>query len=77
MVSVDQILTRKFLSISSRPELEYIDMLEPSTMNAGYYMIAPNNYRQRDNRMHTDMQFGFIKINLTNPDQYAGLTISP
>lgn len=78
MFVVDQIFTRKFFtSILSRPELEYIDMLEPSTTNVGYYTIAPNNYRQRDNRIHTDMQFGFIKINLTNPEQYAGLSVSP
>lgn len=60
-----------------RPQLEYIDMLEPSTNNLGSYLIAPDNYRQRDNRKHVDMQFGFIKINLTNPEQFAGLSVSP
>ncbi|XP_012265044.2 protein mesh isoform X2 [Athalia rosae] len=60
-----------------RPELEYIDLLEEATTNTGYYTIIPANFRNRDNIMHRDMQFGFIRINLTNPTQYSGLDISP
>lgn len=46
-------------------------------MNSGAYTIATSNYRNRDNRDHVDMQFGFIKIELNNPEQYSGLPISP
>lgn len=35
-------------------------------------------FRNRDNRQHVDMQFGFIQINLTDPETYTnGLRISP
>lgn len=61
----------------SRPQLEYIDVLETGTTNTGSYNIAPVNYRNRDNRKHVDMQFGFIQINLTNPEHFSGLSISP
>lgn len=54
-----------------------IDVLEASTQNLGYYTIAPNNYRNRDNRRHVDMQFGFIQISLVNPEMYAGSAVSP
>ncbi|XP_055535927.1 protein mesh isoform X1 [Wyeomyia smithii] len=60
-----------------RPELEYIDMLEAQLTNTGSYTIAPANYRLRDNPRTVDMQFGFIQINLTNPEQFNGLAISP
>ena len=60
-----------------RPQLEYIDMLEEQITNTGVYTIAPANYRLRDNPRNVDMQFGFIQINLTNPEQFSGLRISP
>ncbi|XP_066998795.2 protein mesh isoform X2 [Anabrus simplex] len=60
-----------------RPELLYIDMLEDSTTNTGVYTIAPGNYRNRDNRAVSDCQFGFIQINLTQPETYQGLSVSP
>lgn len=52
-------------------------MLESGTTNLGAYIISASNYRNRDNRKHVDMQFGFIQINLTNPENFSGLRISP
>ncbi|XP_040173081.1 protein mesh isoform X1 [Anopheles arabiensis] len=60
-----------------RPELEFIDMIETQLTNTGAYTIIPANYRMRDNPRTVDMQFGFIQINLTNPEQYNNLRISP
>ncbi|XP_063236326.1 protein mesh isoform X2 [Bacillus rossius redtenbacheri] len=60
-----------------RPERLYIDMLETSASNTGTYVISPANYRSRNNLATRDLQFGFIMINLTNPINYEGLTISP
>lgn len=60
-----------------RPELEYIDMLEEQYTNTGVYVISPANFRLRNNPRNVDMQFGFIQINLTNPEQFSGLSISP
>ncbi|GLH01111.1 Uncharacterized protein GBIM_07324 [Gryllus bimaculatus] len=48
-----------------------------SISNQGMYTIHPANYRNRNNVGTNDIQFGFIHINLTNPEQYHGLTISP
>lgn len=45
--------------------------------NTGVYVISPANYRNRDNNATRDMQFGFIQINLTNPENFSGLRISP
>lgn len=59
------------------PEFVEIDVLEPQLTNTGHYNIVPNNYRLRDNRQNLDIQFGFIKINLTNPQEFSGLHISP
>lgn len=59
-----------------RPQLEFIDVLEPSLRNNGEYIIAPANYRMRQN-INNDLQFGFIQINLTNPNSYSGLPITP
>lgn len=59
-----------------RPQLEYIDVLEPSLRNIGEYIIAPANYRMRQN-INNDLQFGFIQVNLTNPNSYSGLPITP
>lgn len=72
----DYLIIIKLLSCFS-PQLEFIDTLESSTSNTGVYVISPGNYRNRDNRKHVDMQFGFIRIELTNPEQYSGLPISP
>jgi hypothetical protein len=60
-----------------RPELEYIDIIEEQITNTGTYTIAPGNYRLRNNHRTNDMQFGFIQINLTNPENFNGLRISP
>ncbi|GAB0092360.1 Protein mesh [Sergentomyia squamirostris] len=60
-----------------RPQLEYIDMIEEGITNQGFYTIAPGNYRLRNNPRNVDMQFGFIMINLTNPEHFSGLRISP
>lgn len=60
-----------------RPELEYIDVLEETITNTGAYTIAPGNYRLRNNHRVNDMQFGFIQINLTNPENFNGLRITP
>ncbi|XP_049791789.1 protein mesh isoform X2 [Schistocerca nitens] len=59
------------------PELVYIDILETGTPNAGSFTIAPANFRNRNNYLVTDAHFGFIQINLTNPEIYAGSSISP
>ncbi|KPU80188.1 uncharacterized protein Dana_GF16595, isoform C [Drosophila ananassae] len=58
------------------PQLEYIDVIEASYSNTGSYVITPSNYLNRKN-VNRDMQFGFLQINLTQPDQYSGLAISP
>lgn len=52
-------------------------MIEESITNTGYYTIAPANFRLRNNPRNVDMQFGFIQINLTNPESFSGLRISP
>lgn len=59
------------------PELLYIDLLEESIMNTGHYTINPENYRLKENPELLDVEFGFVHINLTNPEQYSGLKISP
>lgn len=56
------------------PELEYIDMIEEGVTNSGEYVIAPANYRLRENTRTNDMTFGFIHINLTNTN---GVEYSP
>lgn len=58
------------------PQLEYIDMIETGITNTGNYTIVPGNYRLRNNRATNDMQFGFLQINLTNPEHFSGLRIS-
>lgn len=52
-------------------------MVETGITNTGVYVIAPANYRLRENKANVDMQFGFIQINLTNPENFSGLRISP
>ncbi|XP_068155674.1 protein mesh isoform X2 [Drosophila tropicalis] len=58
------------------PQLEYIDVIEASYSNTGSYVITPSNYINRNN-INSDMQFGFLQINLTQPEQYSGLALSP
>ncbi|XP_014233567.1 protein mesh [Trichogramma pretiosum] len=60
-----------------RPELEFIDMIEDSTVNNGRYTITPQNFRDRMNVRNNDMQFGFLQINLTNPHNYNDLALTP
>lgn len=66
-----------FFDPPNSPQLEYIDNLDAGMTNTGVYVISPANYRNRDNNATRDMQFGFIQINLTNPEHFSGLRISP
>lgn len=66
-----------YKEITIRPQLEYIDMIETGAANTGEYIINPQNFRNRENIMHNDMQFGFLQINLTTPEEYKGIQISP
>ncbi|XP_073993823.1 sushi domain containing 2 mesh isoform X2 [Rhodnius prolixus] len=59
------------------PQLLYIDLIEAGVANTGSYVISPANYRLRNNLQLSDLVFGFLQINLTNPTQYQGLTVSP
>ncbi|KOB67705.1 Uncharacterized protein OBRU01_19387 [Operophtera brumata] len=52
-------------------------MIEVGVANTGEYVINPQNFRNRENIMHNDMQFGFLQINLTTPEVFKGVTISP
>uniref|UniRef100_A0A1B6DF11 AMOP domain-containing protein n=1 Tax=Clastoptera arizonana TaxID=38151 RepID=A0A1B6DF11_9HEMI len=60
-----------------RPELLLIDTIEEGITNSGRYTIVPANYKNRDNYLTSDMRFGFLKLSLTNPTQYSGLSVSP
>ncbi|XP_072945598.1 protein mesh isoform X1 [Epargyreus clarus] len=66
-----------YKEVTIRPQLEYIDMIEVGVANTGEYIINPQNFRNRDNIMHNDMQFGFLQINLTTPEVFKGVSISP
>ncbi|XP_037976230.2 protein mesh isoform X1 [Plutella xylostella] len=66
-----------YKEVTIRPQLEFIDMIEVGVANTGEYVINPQNFRNRENIMHNDMQFGFLQINLTTPDVYKGIPISP
>lgn len=66
-----------YKEVTIRPQLEFIDMIETGVSNTGEYVINPQNFRNRENIMHNDMQFGFLQINLTTPEEYMGVTISP
>lgn len=48
-----------------RPELVFIDILASPVSNTGEYSISPATYKLRDNRLVSDVRFGFIQINLT------------
>ncbi|XP_011160726.2 protein mesh isoform X2 [Solenopsis invicta] len=61
----------------TRPEFEFITVLESSHTNIGKYAIKPAKYRDAYNPYHQDMIFGFIQINLTDPHLYSGLSITP
>ncbi|XP_036324062.1 protein mesh isoform X2 [Rhagoletis pomonella] len=65
-----------YREVTIYPQLEYIDVIEAGLTNTGSYVIYPNNYINRNN-YNNDLQFGFLQINLTNPQQYSGLKISP
>ncbi|XP_014276553.1 protein mesh isoform X1 [Halyomorpha halys] len=62
---------------SIRPQLLYIDSLDIGVPNNGLYTIIPATYKNRDNRLFTDMSFGFIQINLTSSTEYNGLRVTP
>ncbi|XP_045484583.1 protein mesh isoform X1 [Pieris rapae] len=66
-----------YKEVTIRPQLEFIDMIEVGVANTGEYVINPQNFRNRDNLIHNDMQFGFLQINLTTPEVYKGVSISP
>lgn len=66
-----------YKEITIRPQLEFIDMIEVGVANTGEYVINPQAYRNRDNIMHNDMQFGFLQINLTTPEVFKNVPISP
>ncbi|CAH0591404.1 unnamed protein product [Chrysodeixis includens] len=66
-----------YKEITIRPQLEFIDMIEVGVANTGEYVINPQNFRNRDNFLHNDMQFGFLQINLTTPEVFKGVSISP
>lgn len=69
-----------FVSIlppTHRPQLEYIGLIEESIINNGRHTISPANYRLRDNVNQLGMEFGFLMINLTNPESFNGLGLTP
>ncbi|XP_032523025.2 protein mesh isoform X1 [Danaus plexippus] len=66
-----------YKEVTIRPQMEFIDMIETGVANTGEYVINPQNFRNRDNIMHNDMQFGFLQINLTTPEIYKDVAISP
>lgn len=66
-----------YKEITIRPQLEFIDMIEVGVANTGEYVINPQTFRNRDNLMHNDMQFGFLQINLTTPEVFRNVPISP
>ncbi|XP_054014766.1 protein mesh isoform X1 [Hylaeus anthracinus] len=59
------------------PDFQYITTLEPSYTNLGYYIIQPAKYRDEYNPYQQDMAFGFIMLNLTDPQQNTGHNITP
>ncbi|XP_075981860.1 sushi domain containing 2 mesh isoform X1 [Anticarsia gemmatalis] len=72
-----QISVWGYKEVTIRPQLEFIDMIETGVANTGEYVINPQNFRNRDNFIHNDMQFGFLQINLTTPEVFKGVSISP
>ncbi|XP_048517343.1 protein mesh isoform X2 [Dendroctonus ponderosae] len=48
-----------------RPTLLYITDIAENVQNTGEYTITPSQYRNRENTFLTDLQFGFLQINLT------------
>lgn len=60
-----------------KPNLQQIDVIEASTINSGQYVIAPANFRLRDNANMTHFQFGFLRIMLNDPRSTLGMAISP
>ncbi|XP_063831983.1 protein mesh isoform X3 [Ostrinia nubilalis] len=66
-----------YKEVTIRPQMEFIDIIEMGVANTGEYIINPQNFRNRDNLMHNDMQFGFLQINLTTPEIYKGVQVSP
>jgi hypothetical protein len=48
-----------------------------STINEGFYIIKPAAFRGRNNYMVNDLKFGFLHINLTNPQTYEEIAVTP
>lgn len=66
------------LPFPHRPQLEYIGLIEESIINNGRHTISPANFRLRENsQSHLGMEFGFLMINLTNPESFNGLGLTP
>ncbi|XP_076646307.1 sushi domain containing 2 mesh isoform X1 [Halictus rubicundus] len=61
----------------THPEFEYITTLESAHKNVGYYLITPAKYRDEYNPYQQDMTFGFIQLNLTDPQQNSHINITP
>lgn len=45
--------------------------------NTGQYTINPETYKSRNNEDLTDLTFGFLQINLTDPSKYFQHGLSP
>ncbi|KAF2892757.1 hypothetical protein ILUMI_13415 [Ignelater luminosus] len=51
----------------SEPEFLFLGQLTNNTPNIGRYTINPAKYRNCDNKNVSDIKFGFLQINLTEP----------
>ncbi|KAK4887724.1 hypothetical protein RN001_003995 [Aquatica leii] len=54
------------------PEFLYIDELASGLLNTGAHTILPASFINRDNGKVSDLKFGFIQINLTEPIPIEG-----
>ncbi|XP_076298294.1 sushi domain containing 2 mesh isoform X2 [Lasioglossum baleicum] len=61
----------------THPEFEFITTLENGLTNQGEYIVTPAKYRDADNPYQQDMTFGFIQLNLTDPQQTSLINITP
>ncbi|KAF4523118.1 hypothetical protein B566_EDAN003133 [Ephemera danica] len=50
---------------------------QSGTVNEGFYVITPSSYRGRNNYLTSDLKFGFLQINLTNPETYENIAVTP
>ncbi|KAK4887771.1 hypothetical protein RN001_004042 [Aquatica leii] len=54
------------------PKFLYIDELASGLLNTGAHTILPASFINRDNKKVSDIKFGFIQINLTEPIPIEG-----